>query len=133
MKSKVRFLPNERIDYPDLINATSTYIEQEFDILQKYLVAGSDGYVVKGFDVNVNAGLVIDITVEDLVCVSPSGRHVVYLSSEPQLTLAMADNASNYVEAQVYTDNETNESRVFWDPDGGSLGTGEEFAQNMDV
>lgn len=132
MHKKVRHLANERLDFPDLRDI-SNYPEEEFDILGKYLISdSSDGYILQGFEVNLDSGLLINTTIEDHVAVFPNGKFHRRLSTESQFTLSMADNSTNYVEAQVFTENTNNQTRVFWDPTANS-GAGEEFSQNIDV
>lgn len=119
MKKKIIINTNQRIDNPD-INNFIDFNANEFQLYNKYLISkatdSKNGRVISGFDFSVSSGIVVEAALEDLALITSNGEFAQQIASEPQLTIALADDATNYIEAQVYTVNGTPQTKAFWDP-----------------
>lgn len=128
MKNKTLIASNQRVDGPDIKNLIN-FNDEEFNILSKQIISTNGSVVVKGFDLNVSSGLLIEAIQEDLVCITPVGELAFYSQTDDQLNIAMANNATNYVEVQVFKENVEQQVKAFWDPNAGT--NGEEFTQTV--
>lgn len=119
MKKKIIINTNQRIDNPD-INNFIDFNANEFQLYNKYLISkatdSKNGRVISGFDFSVSSGIVVEAALEDLALITSNGEFAQQIASEAQLTIALADDATNYIEAQVYTINGTPQTKAFWDP-----------------
>lgn len=119
MKKRLLINTNQRIDNPDIQNIID-FNNNEFSIINKNFLSNADdsknGRVIAGFDFSVSSGITLEVAVEDLVVLTSDGDLAAYLSTQPQLTIALADNATNYIEAQVYTENTELQTKAFWNP-----------------
>ncbi|RLA24860.1 MAG: hypothetical protein DRQ62_04145, partial [Gammaproteobacteria bacterium] len=86
MHKIVRFLANQRIDLPDLRD-TSLYSEYEWSTFGVNVLAGASPYIMRGFVCTWPGALVVNVTVDDLVMITPDGKYNRWLSTEPQLTI----------------------------------------------
>lgn len=136
MQRRQRFVSDQRWDLPQYDNMLEL-IEQEFQHYAQGFVTPTNK-ILRNFVIENGGGLVarVNITNGDsaLFNTERSGNEDINLrkSTETQLTITLADNATNYVEVQVFEMTGAADVVALWDPTANG-GDGEEFTQTVDT
>lgn len=134
--NKVKFWPNERLDLPDL--------DKLQDNVYSYLGVQNQGHlasishVISGCVTQNDGGLNIRVVVKDSVILNTTSVAVgveglLWVgtgdnSIDADLTATLTNNATSYVEIEVYPEDGASDTRAFWDPTA-NTGTGDEYNQ----
>jgi len=135
MQFSQNFVADQRWDLPQYDNMIGL-IAQEFDWYNKYFFSPSNT-IVKGWNIINNGGLsaALDQSVNSVLFNSlrtGNEEFIVYRTSDPALTITLADNSTNYVEVQIVSSTCAPDTVAIWDSTANG-GNGQEFTQNVNT
>lgn len=133
MQQKVRILPQERLDLPDL-NNMQDFVCAEFQALTK-LTKTDQNLVVGGFECTGTSSTTLSIALAGSAAMYGEDNGAVYMGAASLSNLttdALTPNATNYIEISLKSDTGGADSRAFWDKTANG-GDGGEFSQIVDT
>lgn len=135
MQKIQRFVADQRFDLPHYESLVG-YLAAEFNAYNKQFFS-PQSRIVKNWSIDNNGGLQVKVnqTVDSTLFSSDrTGKEnfIVWKTTDPALTLDLADNATNYVEVQMTTALCASDTVAIWDTTANS-GAGEEFTQTVDT
>jgi len=135
MQKRQNFIADQRWDLPQY-KSMLDLIEDEFQTYNVHFLAPSN-YIIKNWKIENNGGLQVRMgnAVDSLLLNSErSGKEGLNLrpSAATLLTLDLADNAVNYVEAQIFERGCAPDTVAVWDTTANS-GQGQEFTQTVNT
>ena len=135
MQKTQRFVADQRFDLP-FYNSMINLISEEFHNYYKEFVT-TDNYVVANWKIEDAGGLDVRInnTNDSLLYNTErtDAEKLIYRElGATLLTHTLDDNATNYVEVELFTSTTAEDSVAIWDQSANG-GDGEEFIQNVDT
>lgn len=136
---RVSLLPDQRFDTPDArsLEAFSLndwrfflkgFLSSKSQILQGFEIANYDTiFTVPGFALTVN-----DIVFFHPEATTQAAGFYVYAGTEPNETVSLAPNSTNFVEIDLTTVSNVPDVRAFWDA-AANGGAGQEFTDTIDT
>jgi hypothetical protein len=134
-QKRQRFVADQRFDLPNY-NQMMDFISDEFHNYNRAFISESNK-IVSGWKIVDAGGLTARVDNAAFSLLINSERvdkhNINYRDpSLPLLEVTLADNATNFVEVELFTGTTGNQSVAIWDQTANS-GEGEEFIQNVDT
>jgi hypothetical protein len=135
VQRRQRFVADQRYDLSQFDSAID-YIAQEFAAYNKRFFSPSNR-VLKNWQIISNGGrsVKVDQSVDSVLFNSQRADHesiIYFKTTDDALTLTLADNATNYVEVQITTEQCAADTVAIWDPLA-DAGAGAEFTQDVNT
>lgn len=135
MQKKQRFIADQRFDLPHYDSMLAN-IDYEFQSYNKVLVSPLNK-IIKGWTIETASGLTVRVNraANSLLLNSErDGYENINFrdAGEDYLTIALTNNATNYVEVQLETSTGNEQTVSLWDPTAND-GEGEEYSQAVDT
>ena len=135
MQFKQRFVPDQRFDLPKY-NSMLNFVDKEFQAYNKRFIV-DENKIVKNWAIENAGGLTVRVNTTNESLLFNTERVGfeninLRLTTDDPLELALANNATNYVEVQFSTQTCGSDTVATWDP-AANGGVGEEFTQTVDT
>jgi len=135
LQRKQNFVPDQRWDliyYDNML----TYIEEEFFAYNE-LFLSPNNFIIDNWFIEIDGGLTVRVNQSTDSLLMSSARidhHGInrYKTTDDALTITCADNATNYIEVQLYEDSCAPDIVALWDPLANG-NVGQEFGQSADT